>query len=173
MSIHTGSINRKEKTAELLKFHEKKFITNGIKEFKFIPKCAYKPRGLDGLHLGFFESELKKPIDVYTEFVSIDLNPEDPNRNLYKLRHNPHYAEEYETTEANVNGHVRYLIPVAELIKIEELEMEESVFPDFDLMNPENDEPFARMTIKDFCAITWKKPVSAKKWLNDLINQQK
>ena len=173
MSIHTGSINRKEKTAELLKFHEKKFITNGIKEFKFIPKCAYKPRGLDGLHLGFFESELKKPIDVYTEFVSIDLDPEDPNRNLYKLRHNPHYAEEYETTEANVNGHVRYLIPVAELIKIEELEIEESVFPDFDLMNPENDEPFARMTIKDFCAITWKKPVSAKKWLNDLINQQK
>jgi hypothetical protein len=121
--------------------------------------------------LGFFENELKKPIDIYTEFVSIDLEPEDPSRNLYKWRYNSHYAEEYETTEANANGHVRYLIPVVELIKIEELEVEELLFPDFSLMNPENDEPFARMTMKDFCAITWKKPLSDKKWLNDLINK--
>lgn len=173
MGITTGNINRKEKTAELIKFHEKKFITNGINEPKFIPKCAYQPRGLDGLHLGFFESELKKPADIYTEFVSIELDPEDPDRNLYKWRYNPHYAEEYEATKPNANGHVRYLIPVAELIKIEELQVEESPFPDFDLMNPENDEPFARMTMKDFCAITWKRPLSDKKWLNDLINQQK
>jgi hypothetical protein len=55
-----------------------------------------------------------------------------------------------------------------------------SLFPDFEKEFPskgsdfdldkENDLSFADITIKDFAAIMWKKPVSDKKWLNDLIN---
>jgi hypothetical protein len=30
----------------------------------------------------------------------------------------------------------------------------------------------AEITIRDFAAIMWQKPVSSKKWLNDLIAQQ-
>lgn len=181
MGISTGKINRKTKTAELLEFHKDKIKANQISNPLFIPKCAYQPSGMEGLHLGFFESELKRGAgaDIYTEFVSIDLDPEDPDRNLYKLRYNPHYAEEYVTTEPNSNGHVRYLIPVDELIKIEYPEIIEedneeypsSLFPDFELMDPDKDAPLNRMTIKDLFAVMHKKPVSDKKWLNDLINK--
>jgi hypothetical protein len=170
MSLSTGKVDRKKKTAELIKFHEQKFIMNGIEEPLFIPKCAYQPRELNGLHMGFFESELKKSSDIYTECVSINLDPEDPDRKLYKWKYNPHYAEEYPATEPNANGHVRYLIPVEELIEVTIPEPKEpSAFPDFEMMDVEGDEPIARMTMKDFYAIVHNKPVSDKKWLNDLI----
>lgn len=178
MSLSTSNLSRKDKTAELIKHHQQNFIMNGIEDPVYIPKCAYQPRGLDGLHMGFFESEIKKAVDVYTECVSINLEPEDPDRKLYKWRHNPHYQDEYPKTDPNSNGHVRYLIPVSELIIIEvPEEKEKSLFPNFDIpdddplrnVDVEGDEPLARMTMKDFSAIMWKKPVSSKKWLNDLI----
>ena len=37
---------------------------------------------------------------------------------------------------------------------------------------PTEDESMAEITIRDFAAIMWQKPVSSKKWLNDLIAQQ-
>ena len=177
MSLSTNSFNRKEKTADLIKYHADKMKANNIENPIFIPKCAYQPHGLEGLHLGFFDSELKKGLDIYTEFVSIDLEPEDEERNLYKLRGNPHYEEEYESAQPiKVGGGVRYFVPVSELIKIDFPErqswQEEAVFPNFDnMMDPENDEPLARMTIKDLAAIMLKKPVSDKKWLNKIIEK--
>jgi hypothetical protein len=123
-------------------------------------------------HIGFFLSELKKGKDIYTEFTSIDLDPEDPTRTLYKWRFNPHYEEEYEKTEPAANGHFRYLVPVSELIKIEmEQAVEVSEFPDFDeIMDPDLDAPLSQITMRDLAAIMLKKPVSNKKWLNDIIN---
>ena len=148
------------------------FNSLGIDNPLFIPKCAYTPRGMDGLHIGFFESELKKGRDIYTEFVSIDLDPEDPERNLYKWRYNPHYATEYETVESN--NSVRWIIPVAELIKVdyEIPKEEESPFPDFkELMNEDisDDAAISHMTIRDLAAILLRKPVSKKDWLNDIV----
>jgi hypothetical protein len=138
----------------------------------FIPKCAYQPKGMSELHIGFFLSEIKKGKDIYTEFTSIDLDPEDPTRTLYKWRFNPHYDEEYEKTEPAANGHYRYLVPVSELIKIEmEQAVEVSEFPDFDeIMDPDLDAPLSQITMRDLAAIMLKKPVSNKKWLNDIIN---
>ena len=100
------------------------------------------------------------------------MDPEDPTRTLYKWRFNPHYEEEYEKTEPAANGHFRYLIPVSELIKIE-IEQPEPVneFPDFDeIMDPDTDAPIGQLTIRDLAAIMLKRPVSQKKWLNDIIN---
>lgn len=172
--VTTG--NRQEKTDELIKHHEWKFKLLQDDSPLFIPKCAYIPKGMSELHIGFFASELKKGRDIYTEFTSIDLDPEDPNRNLYKWRFNPHYDEEYERTEPAANGHFRYLIPVSELIKVEfdqqELNNETSLFPDFDeIMDPDNDAPLSQLTIRDLAALLLKKPVSQKKWLNDIIHK--
>lgn len=178
MSLSTKEpVNRKEKTESLFREHEYKFQLLDIDNPLFIPKCAYKPYGGSDLVLGFFPSELKKGVDIYTEFTSIDLEPEDPKRTLYKWRYNPHYADEYETTEPNTQGHVRYLIPVDELVKIEikqeeTLAPEAKIFPDFDeIMDPNADASLSSMTITDFAAIMWKKPVSQKQWLNELIKK--
>ena len=127
--------------------------------------------------MGFFKSELSKGEDIYTEYVSIALESEDPTRTLYKWSYNSFYDEEYETTDANANGHVRYLIPVSELIKIKpETKTEtkstetQGLFPDFDdLMDSDLDAPLSSLTVRDLAAILLSKPVSNKKWLNDLI----
>ena len=177
LSTKVTSTNRQEKTEELIKFHDWKFKLIDEDNPLFIPKCAYYPKGKSEIFIGFFASELKKGRDIYTEFTSIDLDPEDPDRNLYKWRYNPHFEEEYEKTDPGANGHFRYLVPVSELIKIEfdpEIlnEGTRSEFPDFDeIMDPNSDAPFSQLTVRDLAAILLKKPVSQKKWLNDLISK--
>jgi hypothetical protein len=73
---------------------------------------------------------------------------------------------------------VRYLIPVSELIKVtaepkktEPTKTEvEGLFPDFDgIMDADLDAPLSSLTVRDLAAILLQKPVSNKKWLNDLI----
>lgn len=176
MSLSTKDpVNRKEKTLELFQEHAYKFELLDIGDPLFIPKCAYKPYGGSEHVIGFFLNEIKRGEDIYTEFASIELEPEDPNRTLYKWRYNPHYATEYATTEPNAKGDVRYLVPVAELIKIEItkedlIPKQQELFPDFDeIMDPNTDAPLSSLTIRDLAAIMLKKPVSQKKWLNDLI----
>jgi hypothetical protein len=119
LSTKTVSVNRQEKTEELLKHHDWKFKLIQEENPLFSPKCAYVPKGMNEMHIGFFASEVKKARDIYVEFASIDLDPEDPDRTLYKWRFNPHFNEEYERTEPGTNGHFRYLVPVSELVKIE------------------------------------------------------
>jgi len=177
-SNQTGGFNRKEKTEELMKYHQKVFNALGVPNPLYIPKCAYRPYGKDELHMGFFKSELSRDQDIYTEYTSISLESEDPTRTLYKWKYNPFYDEEYETTEPNGQGHVRYLIPVSELIKVtaetkktEPTKTEvEGLFPDFDgIMDADLDAPLSSLTVRDLAAILLQKPVSNKKWLNDLI----
>ena len=59
-------MNRQEKTEELYKFHEWKFDIIGEENPLFIPKCAYPPKGMSELHIGFFQSEVKKGKDPKT-----------------------------------------------------------------------------------------------------------
>ena len=177
LSTKTSNVNRQEKTEELKQYHDWKFKLIQEDAPLFIPKCAYIPRGMSELHIGFFASEVKKGMDIYTEFTSIDLEPEDSERTLYKWRFNPHYDEEYEKTEPAANGHFRYLVPVSELVKIEieqqEIGGQAGLFPDFDeIMDPDTDAPISQMTIRDLAAILMSRPVSNKKWLNDLIDKR-
>ena len=173
----TSGFNRKEKTEELMKYHQKVFNALGVSNPVYIPKCAYRPYGKDDLYMGFFKSELSRDQDIYTEYTSIALESEDPTRTLYKWKYNPFYDEEYETTEPNGQGHVRYLIPVSELTAIKtETKTEtkstetQGLFPDFDdLMDSDLDAPLSSLTVRDLAAILLQKPVSNKKWLNDLI----
>ena len=105
---------RKQKVAKLREEHQPHFDSVGEKHALYIPKMAYRPSGKDDLHISFFPSELEKGKDIYTEFVSIQYESEDPKRTLYLVKHNPHWKEEYELITSN-SGFERHLIPVSEL----------------------------------------------------------
>jgi len=105
---------RKEKVAKLRKEHEEYFQTIDETDALYIPKMAYRPSGKDDLHISFFPSELEKGGEIYTEFVSIAYDSEDPKRTLYLYKYNPHWKEEYELVTSN-SGFERHLIPVNEL----------------------------------------------------------
>jgi hypothetical protein len=105
---------RKTKVAKLRELHQKYFDLNQIKDATFIPKTAYRPSGKDDLYVTFFPSELERNKDIYTEFISIDYDSEDPKRTLYLHKYNPHWEEEYEIVTSN-SGFQRHMIPVSEL----------------------------------------------------------
>ena len=106
---------RKAKVAELRQEHQPYFdkTRSGFDQL-YIPKMAYRPTGKDELHVSFFPSELEKNSDIYTEFVSIEYETEDPKRTLYLIKNNPHWKEEYELITSS-SGFERHIIPVSEL----------------------------------------------------------
>jgi hypothetical protein len=105
---------RKSKVKKLREEHEDYFQKEGNLSALYIPKMAYRPTGKDELHVSFFPSEMEKEKDIYTEFVSIDYESEDPKRTLYLHKYNPHWKAEYELITSN-SGFQRHLIPVGEL----------------------------------------------------------
>jgi len=193
-NVKLSTAERREKTEELIKEHLWKFQILEEEAPLYIPKSAYVPREKTEKFVSFFPSELIKQKDIYTEFVSYDLTPEDPNRTLYRLRYNPYFVEEYEKTEG---ASFRYLVPVKELevieIKNPEVNEFENEFPSFTTIKQisltedlfpeesekltkneeenEEDELMKNMTIRDFAAIMWNSPISNKQWLNKLIKK--
>ena len=111
---------RKQKVAKLREEHQPHFDSVGEKHALYIPKMAYRQSGKDDLHVSFFPSEVEKGKDIYTEFVSIEYETEDPKRTLYLIKHNPHWKEEYELITSN-SGFERHLIPVSELKAINDV----------------------------------------------------
>lgn len=169
--------DRRTRTAELRKAHQEYFDTNGISSAKYIGKLAYRPPGKDELFIGFFPNELRGGDDIYVEFTGKNLEIEDPERNLYKWRYNGHWEEEYEKTEAGPSGAFRYLVPVAELVKVQKTIATpktgiKTTNVEFELMDPDTDAPFDQLTVRDLAAILLKKPVSNKQWLNKLITDK-
>jgi len=160
---------RKAATEALKDLHSPIFRALGIQDPAYIPKMAYQPTDLQGLHMGFFESELDHGQDVYTEKVSMALEPEDDDRTLYKWRFNPHYKTEYATSEPMSNGHVRYFIPMDEMEIITMPTEAEIAAKEFNLIDPERDAPIDQLTCRDVAALLLKKPVSSKSWINELI----
>ena len=131
---------RKKKVAELKKEHQDYFDDNNLKDALYIPKMAYRPTGKDELHVSFFPSEMEKDKDIYTEFVSIDYDSEDPKRTLYLHKHNPHWKEEYELITSS-SGFVRHIIPVNELKVINDVTSRGKQIIDFanpSLPNPDD-----------------------------------
>ena len=140
-----GTAERKEKIAKLREEHESYFKKMGIKNPLYIPKMAYRPPGKDELYISFFPSELGKGKDIYTEFVSINYDSEDPKRTLYLCKHNPYFKEEYELATSS-SGFERYFIPVSELITINDVtnrnknvKEKKEILKLEDLSNPDED----------------------------------
>jgi hypothetical protein len=140
-----GTAERKEKIAKLKEEHENYFKEMGIENPLYIPKMAYRPSGKDELYISFFPSELEKEKDIYTEFVSINYDSEDPKRTLYLYRDNPYFKDEYELAVSN-SGFERYFVPVSELIIINDVtnrnknvKEKKEILKLEDLSNPDED----------------------------------
>jgi len=130
---------RKLKVAELRKGHEDYFQKEGIINALYIPKMAYRPSGKDELYVSFFPSELKKEEDIYTEFVSMEMECEDPKRTLYFVKHNPYWKEEYEIHESR-SGFQTHLIPVSDLKILKDITSKVKDIIDIDFNIPDPDE---------------------------------
>ena len=138
---------RKVKVAKLREEHEDYFQTEGKTNALYIPKMAYRPTGKDDLHVSFFPSELEKNEDIYTEFVSIDYESEDPKRTLYLVKYNPHWKDEYEMITSS-SGFQRHIIPVSELKVINDV-TSRSGSQIIDFANPNLPNPDENIVSKD------------------------
>jgi hypothetical protein len=109
---------------------------------KFIPKYAYTPKSGNQRVIAFFLSELLGGQDIYTEFVSKELVPQDSERTLWKWPFNPHYDTAYEKSEPHpATGHCRYIVPISELINVATGErVVEQPQPHFEAEIPEPEE---------------------------------
>jgi hypothetical protein len=141
------------------------------------------------LVVGIFPSEFKKMKGFFFELIDSDLNPADPERKVYRVPFNSAFEEEYE-----LNSKGSYLVPIEELkvvhrssVAISKMSAftgtDESVFKvtqkaqEAAVHIPKapslmEDAPYSDMTIRDYFAIQFLKPVSAKGWLNELIKNK-
>lgn len=164
-------MNKNEKIKELRRYQESlMYKDSGCSDSIYIPKMAFTSAGQETLMM-FFESELSMEKDIYTECVSRDYAPEDEERTLYKFKHNPFFKEEYQKKETKT-GVEAYLVPISELLNISKKQKSEDLekAKNFKLLTPPKSNT-EKMTIKDYCAIHWKLPVSDKEWLNNLIKE--
>jgi hypothetical protein len=180
-------------------FHQGTLDALGVPNGPFYSKMAFSPTGvgLTEKHIGFFENEISSGQDVYVEFGTRTMLPEKVEgydfRCLLKWRYNPHYKEEYKTSLPDPkSGNVRYFIPITELIVVKKpesknlsttvqnkviepvLEERESKVSEL-LCQPFDNatDPLVKeLTIRDYAAIHMRKPISNKKWLNELIMKE-
>ena len=171
--------DRKENLKKLKEFHKDTLNQLGVSDAYLIGKMAYRPSGKTTKFVSLFHSEISKGTDVYIEFTDRFNIPEFSDRTLYLYRFNPHFEEEYEKTEPNgVTGNVRYLVPVDELtvvkaaeeVKPTAIRTKDISFDDFS--DADTDLPIDQLTIRDLAAILLQRPVSNKKWLNQLISNK-
>lgn len=118
---------RKEKEKEFFAEHLETFRAHHIADPIFLIKTAYFVKGKSERQFQLFASEITKGDDIYIEFYDnvkdangelADIVPFNSDRQLFKYRVNPYYAEEYEMKEGlNYKGepYKLYTIPVTEL----------------------------------------------------------
>ncbi len=168
-----SSESRFAKVKELRKFHQSTLDAIGASSAEFIPKMAYVPKGMHEMHIGFFPSELTRGVDIFTEFVNKDLQPEDKSRQLYMWKHNPYWENEYP--QVNNGSYTWCMVPVSELYKIDLSvsdfkDTPKAKLSDFEIAEL-NDAPISELSIRDLAAILLKKPISNKQFLNDIISK--
>ena len=166
-------LSKREKIKALALKHKPLFQQEGVSNPKFIPRLCYRHTTGD-LIIGLYPKEIYGGVDVYTEFCDKDYNSEDPDRKLWKWVYNSEFETEYDTSSPHpVTGDRRYLIPIDELVDVanchKEPELSEETFEN--LPTPGSDVPYEAMTLRDYAAIIWRKPVSQREWLNNLIHK--
>lgn len=135
---------RQENQKILMATHLPTFKRLKIADPYFIAKSAWAPPG-EALKMQFFPNELKQGRDIYTELSDFNAVSEDPTHTLYKLKHNPFYAEEYpleQKTSKSGNDYEVYVVPIEELVAIDKKSGKEipySTYQDY-LKNPPKEE---------------------------------
>ena len=173
-------LTRKEKIAELKKKHQLIFDRLGINDPLFVPKPFFGQEKTCYV----FPSEIRLKKDLYSEKVSKSFDPEDEFRTLYVLKFNEGINEKYPI---KMFGEDKVLLvpirdfeevkvpdrPVKEYFKEPKETKKETVKkPKKSSVKVTNDAMYKDLTIKDYCAIKWKKPISDKDWLNNLIKKE-
>ena len=104
-----STTDKKEKVENLRRYHQNLLESIGVSDALYIPRMAYKPSSHHEIVISFFASELKQGKDIFTEFVSKEFEPEDPDRTLWKWRYNPFWKEEYERSNPRNTGKQRQI----------------------------------------------------------------
>lgn len=133
----------------------------GINTRNYYPKKSFNWNGVPSV--GLFERELKEDFYFHNNYDNC----------VYK-----HDAtDDIATLETdNFNNMEKFIIPLSNCEKIypetatvshvEAVEEEEEFVE-------QDDAPHREMTIRDYAAIKWMKPISNKPWLNKLISENK
>lgn len=118
-------MNREEKKREFFAQHAETFTKLKLASPFFVVKTAFYQTGKYGRNIQLFEGELKRNEDIFIEFVDVqrddqgnetDYLPMFDDRQLFKFKANPYFAEEYEVKE-NAK-YSAYTVPVGELMAI-------------------------------------------------------
>ena len=101
-------MSRKEKEKEFFAHHMDKFRKAQVTDPFFTIKTAFFQKGKYGRQVQLFEGELKRGEDIYIEFIDImrdalgketGIEHAFEDRPLFKYKHNPYFAEEYDVKE--------------------------------------------------------------------------
>lgn len=123
-------MSRKEKEKEFFAYHMDKFRKAQVSDPYFTIKTAFFQKGKYGKQVQLFEGELKRGEDIFIEFIDVirddfgkeqGVEPAFEDRPLFKYKHNPYFAEEYdvkEGTNSSGNNYFAYTIPLSELMVI-------------------------------------------------------
>tara|TARA_R110000868_G_scaffold36248_2_gene128757 strand:- start:2976 stop:3635 length:660 start_codon:yes stop_codon:yes gene_type:complete len=118
-------MNREEKKREFFAQHAETFTKLKLASPFFVVKTAFYQTGKYGRNIQLFEGELKRNEDIFIEFVDVqrdeqgaetDYLPMFDDRQLFKFKANPYFAEEYEVKE-NAK-YSAYTVPVSELMAV-------------------------------------------------------
>jgi len=172
---------KKEKLDAIREHHKDLIADLGISLSDFNMKKSFRDKyGREVV--GIFSSEFERSKGFFFELITSDLDPDDPERKVYRVPPNPNYEEEYEINQKN-----SYNVPLEELRVINPYSAAISKFSS--VVTPEKnkektlniqritvsleDAPYSEMTIRDYIAIQTGKPVSLKPWLNELVKSSK
>jgi hypothetical protein len=123
-------MSRKEKEKEFFAHHMDKFRKAQVTDPYFTIKTAFFQKGKYGRQVQLFEGELKRGEDIFIEFIDINrdgsgkeigIESAFEDRPLFRYKHNPYFAEEYdvkEGTNSNGENYFAYTIPLSELMVI-------------------------------------------------------
>lgn len=123
-------MTRKEREKEFFAYHMDKFRKAQIADPFFVLKTAFFQKGKFGKQVQLFESELKRGEDIFIEFIDVNrdttgkeigIESAFEDRPLFKYKHNPYFAEEYDVKEGTNSmgeNYFAYTIPLSELMVI-------------------------------------------------------
>lgn len=160
-NMATAAEIRESTQKEAIEYQSKKFPNLELKKGTFYAKPVYEVRGVKCVSM--YDRELTS--NYYMELVQQQYaGPYSPERTLYKWNGNKDVLPQYKSQTED-----RYHLPISELVPVKPDNFSDELEDIMALID--SDGNMRELTIKDHCAIIWKKPVSEKEWLNNLIKQ--
>lgn len=159
---------KKKISSDFLLSHADTFKSLNIKNPFFKCKVPYISSVTKEPVIGIFKNEFELGKDIYIQLVHTDYNIYSNKPELHVIKYNEDYNIEYISLGENNN--LRYEVPIEELILANDIQEQPFLLELDEIVN--DDIPLTDATLRDFASIMLKKPISNKKWLNDIINKK-